>query len=59
MKLQPKLRSRRATLPWAVTRYLSPVTVRYCFALLLCVVITRGPGADSHHAGKFQRDQRR
>jgi uncharacterized repeat protein (TIGR03803 family) len=47
MKLQPQLRSRTATLPRAVTRCLSPVTVRCCFALLLCLVIPRAGRAQT------------
>ena len=47
MKLQPKFRSRTAALPRAVTRYLSPVTVRCCAALLLCVVIPRAGRAQT------------
>src|SRR5450432_24622 len=43
MKLQPKLRSRTT----AVTRYLSPVTVRCCAALLLCIVIPRATRAQT------------
>ena len=43
MKIQPKLRSRTAT----VTRYLFPVTVRCCFALLLCSLIPRAGRAQT------------
>src|SRR5712671_7495514 len=47
MKLPPKLRSRTATPPRAVRRYLSPVTVCCCFALLLCVMIPRARRAQT------------